>query len=116
MNFLVADDVPVVLKGEVGVVLNVLGKNTQIFEAEYSNKVLDIVKKNHIDIAILDVEMPKENGIEIAKKIKIVQPDIKIILTSGDDTYASEALAAGAIGFIAKPITEENLKKCLQEN
>ena len=49
--------------------------------------------------------MPTENGIETAKKIKAMQPDIKIILTSGDGAYASEALAAGAIGFITKPIT-----------
>ncbi|MBR4588590.1 MAG: response regulator, partial [Lachnospiraceae bacterium] len=64
----------------------------------------------------LDVEMPKENGIELAKKIKAMQPDIKIILTSGDERYESDALAAGVIGFRTKPITEDDFEKCLQEN
>ena len=115
MNCLIADDIPIILRGEIGVVINVLGEDTKIFEAEYSKKVLEIVKENHIDIAILDVEMSKENGIELAKKIKAMQPDIKIILTSGEDAYASEALAAGAIGFISKPMIAEDLRECLQE-
>ena len=116
MNCLIADDSPIILRGEIRVVLNVLGEDTRSFEADKSNTVLDIIRENDIDIAILDVEMPTENGIELAKKIKAMQPDIKIILTSGDDAYASEALAAGAIGFITKPITEDDLEKCLQEN
>ena len=114
MNCLIADDIPIILRGEIRVVINVLGEDTKIFEAEYSKKVLEIVKENHIDIAILDVEMPKENGIEIAKKIKAIQPDIKIILTSGDEKYKTEALAAGAISFIVKPMSEKDLQKCLQ--
>ena len=116
MNCLIANDSPIILRGEIRVVINVLGEDTKIFEAEYSKKVLEIVKENPIDIAILDVEMPKENGIELAKKIKAMQLDIKIILTSGDERYESDALAAGAIGFITKPITEDDLEKCLQEN
>ena len=114
MNCLIADDIPIILRGEIGVVINVLGEDTKIFEAEKSNEVLEIVKENHIDIAILDVEMPKENGIETTKKIKAMQPDIKIILTSGDEKYKTEALAAGAIGFIVKPMSEKDLQKCLQ--
>ena len=114
MNCLVADDVPIILKGEIEVARNVLGEDTRIFEAENSNKILEIVNENHIDIAILDVEMPTENGIETTKKIKAIQPDIKIILTSGDEKYESEALAAGAIGFIVKPMSEKDLQKCLQ--
>lgn len=114
MNCLIADDIPIILRGEIGVVINVLGEDTKIFEAEKSNEVLEIVKENHIDIAILDVEMPTENGIETAKKIKAIQPDIKIILTSGDEKYKTEALAAGAISFIVKPMSEKDLQKCLQ--
>lgn len=114
MNCLIADDIPIILRGEIGVVINVLGEDTKIFEAEKSNEVLEIVKENHIDIAILDVEMPKENGIETTKRIKAMQPDIKIILTSGDEKYKTEALAAGAISFIVKPMSEKDLQKCLQ--
>ena len=115
MNCLIADDIPIILRGEIGVVINVLGEDTKIFEAEKSDEVLEIVKENHIDIAILDVEMPTENGIETAKKIKAIQPDIKIILTSGDEKYKTEALAAGAISFIVKPMSKKDLQKCLQE-
>ena len=115
MNCLIADDIPIILRGEIGVVINVLGEDTKIFEAEKSNEVLEIVKENHIDIAILDVEMPTENGIETAKKIKAMQLDIKIILTSGDEKYKTEALTAGAISFIVKPMSEKDLQKCLQE-
>ena len=114
MNCLVADDIQVILIDAVMVVLNVFGEDTRIFEAKYSEKVLKIVKDNHIDISILDVEMPTENGIETAKRIKVMKPDIKIILTSGDYTYASEAITAGTIDFISKPMSEDNLRECLQ--
>ena len=114
MKCLVADDIPIIRKGTKEVVLNVLGEDTEIFEASNSNGVLDIVNKYDIDIVLLDVEMPTVNGIKTARKILAEKPDIKVIIMSSDDKYEEEALMAGAFDFIAKPFAEENLKKCLK--
>ena len=114
LKCLVADDVPILVRGTKRIALNVLGEETEIFEAYNSKDVLDIVDKHDLDIILLDVEMPTENGIETAKKILSEKPDIKIIIMSGDSSYKSEALAAGAHGFILKPLFEEDLEQCLK--
>lgn len=114
LKCLVADDVPILLRGIKREVVSVLGEDTEIFEARNSNGVLDIVDNNDIDIILLDVEMPTENGIETAKKILAKKPDVKIIIMSGDDKYKTEALAAGAFGFIAKPFSDKDLEQCLK--
>lgn len=113
MKCLIADDVPILVRGVKSVVLNVLGDDTEIFEAFNSDEVLDIVNKHDIDIVLLDVEMPTVSGIETAKKILSEKPDIKIIIMSGESAYKSEALSIGAHGFIVKPLTEKDLEQCL---
>ena len=60
-------------------------------------------------------KLARENNIETSKKISEIKPDIKIIITSGDENYEAEAMAAGASYFISMPVTVDNLKKCLQE-
>ena len=115
MNILLVNDVSIILEGEKRVVLKVLGEVTKVFKAENPAKAIEIVKENDIDIAIIDDELPRENGIETSKKIKEIKPDIKIIITSDDENYKAEAMAAGASYFISMPVTVDNLKKCLQE-
>lgn len=68
LKCLVADDVPIIRKGIKEVALNVLGEDTEFFEAFNSNGVLNIVDNYDIDIALLDVEMPTVNDIETARK------------------------------------------------
>ena len=116
MKCLIADDEPILLSGEKRVVLNVLGEDMEVFETDNSDKILDIVNREDIDIALLDVEMPFINGIETTKQIMSIKPDIKIILISGDARYESEALSIGVHGFITKPLSEKKLEKCLNSN
>lgn len=114
MKCLIADDVPILLRATKRIAINVLGEDIEIFEAMNSDEVLDIVNEHDIDIILLDVEMPTVNGIETAKKILSEKPDIKIIIMSGESAYETEALEAGAFGFIAKPFSEEDLEQCLK--
>ena len=115
MNILLVNDVSIILEGEEFVVLKVLGEDIKVFKAESPDKAIEIVKENDIDIVIIDVELARENNIETSKKISEIKPDIKIIITSGDENYEAEAMATGASYFISMPMTEDNLKKCLQE-
>jgi len=58
------------------------------------------------DIAILDVAMPKVNGIEAAKQIKADCPDVGILMISAYsyDSYVLASLKAGAVGYLLKTI------------
>ncbi|MCD2491554.1 response regulator [Lacrimispora sp. NSJ-141] len=92
-------------------------------------EAVEEVEKNHrrsedFLAVIIDLTMPGMNGIETTKKIRAVAgPDIPIILISAYDwlDYEEEALAAGANGFVVKPMLKSNLvytikKYVLKEN
>ena len=70
---------------------------------------LEWVKNNHADLALLDIDMPVMNGIELAKKIKDISPDTAIIFLTGYEQYAVDAFAVRASGYLLKPITKEAL-------
>lgn len=69
-----------------------------------------------IDIALLDLVMPGVTGLETCRRLREIKPSLKVILTSG---YASaevvrEARLAGAVGFIGKPYSLEELSAALR--
>jgi CheY-like chemotaxis protein len=58
-----------------------------------------------IKLVLLDIKMPKQNGLEATREIKRVRPDIKIIIVTGyaSPEIAQEASKAGADNYIVKP-------------
>ncbi len=75
------------------------------------------IVKHKPDIAILDIQMPKINGISVLRKIKKLNITTKIIFISGfqDFEYARSALHLGAIDYILKPVITEELVKALEK-
>lgn len=63
-----------------------------------------------IDIAFLDIEMPELNGIQLAKKLKKINPLVNIIFVTAYDNYALNAYKIHASGYITKPVREEKIK------
>ncbi|KAB2921267.1 MAG: response regulator [Dechloromonas sp.] len=57
------------------------------------------------DVICLDVMMPEKNGIEALCEIKAAQPDVKIVMVTGnaDPDTVQESIMNGAVGFIVKP-------------
>lgn len=70
---------------------------------------------NRVDIAFLDIGMPGINGIQLAKKMKSIKPEIKIIFVTAYDDYALEAYKVHASGYITKPVSEERIKEEISE-
>ena len=70
---------------------------------------------NDIDIAFLDIEMPKINGIQLAKKLKKVDPLIKVIFVTAYNEYALDAFRVHASGYITKPVNENKIKEEIDE-
>ncbi|MDY6366949.1 MAG: response regulator [Clostridia bacterium] len=66
---------------------------------------------NKFDIAFLDIEMPKINGIELAKKLKKLNPLVNVIFVTAYDTYALDAYRIHASGYITKPVNENKIKE-----
>ncbi|MGA2974955.1 MAG: response regulator transcription factor [Spirochaetia bacterium] len=70
-----------------------------------------LVEKQKPDIVLLDVRMPVMDGVHAADAIHRAHPDVKIIMltTFDDDTYVHEAIRAGAVGYLLKDISTEEL-------
>jgi len=62
-------------------------------------------KKEHIDIVVLDMRMPDENGTDTYKRLKRMNPDIRVLISTGSekDRDVDEILNDGQNGFIKKP-------------
>ena len=83
----------------------------------YTNPInaLEEQENNKIDLAFLDIEMPKINGIQLAKKLKKNNPGIKIIFVTAYNEYALEAFKVHASGYITKPVNESKIQDEINE-
>lgn len=66
-----------------------------------------INEKSYPDYIFMDIDMPGISGMEFAKKIKCINPNTMIVFVTGYSSYAAEAYAARANGYIMKPVTKE---------
>ena len=113
MNILLADDEELQLIRLENACKNVLKDVTFL---KFTNP-LNITDENIslTDIAFLDIGMPGINGIQLAKKMKSIKPEIKIIFVTAYDDYALEAYKVHASGYITKPVSEERIKEEISE-
>ncbi len=73
-------------------------------------------EEKHYDVAILDVKMPGIGGIELERKLKKMDGDMKIIFLTGHGSKADfESGSAKAVRYLAKPIQIEDLITILNE-
>lgn len=82
---------------------------------EKGQEALEWVKEHAIDVAFLDIEMPVMNGIELAKKLREINNNIRIIFVTAYAQYALDAFGVDAIGYLLKPYTSEDIEKQLKK-
>lgn len=70
---------------------------------------------NEADILFLDVNLGPCNGVDIAKKVKEIQPNSQIIFVSAYDQYYMEVYEVEHVYFLKKPLIEQHLKKALNK-
>ncbi len=70
-----------------------------------------------IDVAVVDLSMPGIDGIETLKEIKLIRPDVEVIMLTGHATVQSgiEAMKHGAIDFLEKPVDINVLMEKIRE-
>ena len=77
--------------------------------------LLEQAKQGGCDIALLDIHMRGMNGVELAKKLKEINPKINIIFVTGFSEYTGEAMGLHASGYIMKPVTKEKIDRELSD-
>ena len=110
MHVLLADDHGIVRRG-LRALLETEAGLTVVAEASDGFEALRMTEEHQPDILILDVGMPKMNGIEVAARTqKLDRPPAVIILSMhSDESYITRALAAGARAYLLKDATDEDL-------
>ncbi len=75
-----------------------------IAEADDGAMARDLIAEHQPSIAILDIRMPKENGIEVTRWVRATFPDMRVLILTAydDDPYIKAVLEAGANGYILK--------------
>lgn len=103
IKILIADDHPVVREGFKQIIskaddLIVAGEALSGFE------VLDKVREENFDVLVLDLSMPGKDGLEVLKDLKIIKPDLPVLILSmhPEDQVAIRTFKSGASGYLNK--------------
>lgn len=88
------------------------------FKANHGLELLEKLEKNHnIDLILMDIEMPKMNGIEATEAVKGKYPHLKIIMLTvfDNDENIFKSIKAGADGYLLKEVNPEELHNAILE-
>jgi len=114
-RILVIDDDPSI-RNMLSIVLKKIKYDVTL--AENGKAALNQLKRNRYDLIICDIKMPDINGIELLKKMKLIIPEVPVIMitafASAND--AVEAMKLGAEDYITKPFNIDELKIVLEKS
>ena len=84
-------------------------------EARDGVEAVELARSEQPDVAVLDVKMPRLDGIEAARRILDERPIPIVMLTAyGQDELVSRAVEAGVFGYLVKPFRETDLVPAIQ--
>ena len=91
-------------------------ENHEIFEAIDGEEALTKFNKLSPDLLLLDLNLPKKSGLEIIKKIRDQNQNVKIIIVSGaEEKEIKDCIVAGANTTISKPFSARDVLKVISE-
>jgi len=116
IKILIADDHPIVRQG-LKQILTEEPDVVVVGEAQNSQELLELVRKQDWDIVILDITMPGRGGIDVLKELKHERPKLPVLMLSvhPEDQYAVRALKAHASGYMTKDSAPEELVKAIRK-
>ena len=84
-------------------------------EAISGKEVIKKISQKSFDCILLDICLQEENGIQVLKQIKRINPDIPVLIVSmyPERQYGIRALRAGASGYVTKKVTPKDLRKAI---
>ncbi len=110
MNIIAVDDEGAALWALERAISEVEGENNLTCFTS-AQAALNYAGENKIDVAFLDIEMARMNGLLLAKSLKEINGDMNIIFVTGFSDYAIEAFKMHASGYIMKPINSARIKE-----
>jgi two-component system chemotaxis response regulator CheY len=115
MKVLIADDAPdirAILKQLVGL------EGAEVLEAEDGADAVNVFRASRPDLVLLDIDMPRMNGLDAARAIKRMDPQARLVMitANSDRAHVLEAFRIGVVDFIAKPFDPMRVWQVLQQH
>jgi DNA-binding NarL/FixJ family response regulator len=116
IQILVVDDHPMVLEG-LAELLNCEADMVVSAMAGSAAEAMKAVKKQRFDLALIDLLLKDATGVQVAKKIKALYPNLIVLIFSVNDEmrYIKQAFEAGARGYITKDELSEKIVDAIRQ-
>lgn len=103
IKVLIADNHPIVRMGVTNVLEAATGFEV-VDTASTTSELFEKLEKVTPDVIMLEMDIPEINGIATLRKLKKENPDVKVLMYSGqsEDVYALSTIRAGAFGYLSK--------------
>ncbi|KIX22059.1 hypothetical protein SY27_05160 [Flavobacterium sp. 316] len=87
-----------------------------VYDTDDGLAFLEYIKDNNVDIVLLDIQMPILNGFELCKRLKIIKPEIKILIVSqlNSKEVIHHVMTCGANGFFSKNSSPNLLENAIE--
>jgi DNA-binding NarL/FixJ family response regulator len=115
LRVVVADDQALVRAGFRGIVAATPGFSV-VGEASTGAEAVEQARRSRPDVVLMDVRMPTVNGIEAARRIRIAQPAVRILMLteSEDEEDLYGAVRAGATGYLLKEVAIDEIADAIR--
>jgi DNA-binding NarL/FixJ family response regulator len=115
VRVLAADDQRVVREG-LAMLLGLLPDVEVVGTATDGEEALALAERLRPDVILMDLRMPRVDGVEATRRLRASHPEIKVVVltTYADDRSVIEALRAGALGYLTKDASADEIRQALQ--
>ena len=116
INILIVDDHLIVREGIKRIIDDIPDIKT-VAEASSGKEAMDLIYKNKYDLILLDISMPKQNGLKTLKLIKKHDKTISVLMLSmhSEEQYAMRSMKAGASGYMTKDSASNELVTAIRK-
>ena len=115
LRVLLVEDHVVVRRG-LAALLNAFGDFIVVGEAADGDECVRVYEELTPDLVLMDLSMPRLNGIESTRRLRQLHPEVRILILSmhEDEAFVAQALLAGAGGYVVKHSTPEELRLAME--
>jgi DNA-binding NarL/FixJ family response regulator len=115
IRIVIADDQPIVRDGLI-TILEAMDGVSVVGVASDGAEAIALAERYETDVVLMDLRMPKIDGIEATRRLRVSRPDtaILVLTTYTDDDSILEALGAGARGYLTKNASAEDIHRALR--
>jgi two-component system response regulator NreC len=116
IEIVIADDHSIVRQGVRDMLESESGFRV-LAEAKDGLETINMVKRFHPDILLLDLIMPEMNGFEVTRVVsqRFPKTNVVILTMHANEAYVLEALQAGALGYVIKDTSSQELVRAIRE-